>query len=130
MEELSGGQRQRAWLAMVLAQQTPVILLDEPTTHLDLAHAVEVLELVHQLSAAEGKTVLVVLNDLGPAARYSDRLVVMKQGRIVTQGRPAEVLDDRLLADVFGLAAHVFPDPVDGLPTVVPARTPTASALR
>lgn len=130
LEELSGGQRQRAWLAMVLVQQTPVILLDEPTTHLDLAHAVEVLELVHELSAAEGKTVLVVLHDLGLAARYSDRLVVMKQGRIVTQGRPAEVLDDRLLADVFGLAAHVFPDPVDGLPTVVPARNSTASALR
>lgn len=130
LEELSGGQRQRAWLAMVLVQQTPVILLDEPTTHLDLAHAVEVLELVHELSAAEGKKRLVVLHDLGLAARYSDRLVVMKQGRIVTQGRPAEVLDDRLLADVFGLAAHVFPDPVDGLPTVVPARSSTASALR
>lgn len=73
---------------------------------------------------------LVVLHDLGLAARYSDRLVVMKQGRIVTQGSPADVLDDRLLAEVFGLAAHVFPDPVDGLPTVVPARTPTAPALR
>ncbi|MFT3861633.1 ABC transporter ATP-binding protein [Micropruina sp.] len=130
LEELSGGQRQRAWLAMVLAQQTPVILLDEPTTHLDLAHAVEVLDLVHQLAAEQGKTVLVVLHDLGLAARYSDRLVVMKQGRIVTQGSPAEVLDDRLLAEVFGLAAHVFPDPVDGLPTVVPARKPTSSAPR
>lgn len=123
LEELSGGQRQRAWLAMVLAQQTPVVLLDEPTTHLDLAHAVEVLELVHQLAATQGKTVLVVLHDLGLAARYSDWLVVMKQGRIVTQGSPADVLEDRLLAEVFGLAAHVFPDPVDGLPTVVPART-------
>lgn len=130
LDELSGGQRQRAWLAMVLVQQTPVILLDEPTTHLDLAHAVEVLELVHDLSAHQGKTVLMVLHDLALAARYCDRLVVLKQGRIVAEGDPAKVLDDRMLAEVFGLDAHVFPDPVDGLPTVVPTRTPRPAARR
>lgn len=119
LDELSGGQRQRAWIAMSVAQQAPVLLLDEPTTHLDLAHAVDVLDLVVRLRD-EGTTVVVVLHDLGLAARYSDTLVVMKDGRVVTSGPPADVLDEALLADVFDLDARVFPDPVDGRPTVVP----------
>ncbi|SKC57930.1 ABC transporter ATP-binding protein [Krasilnikoviella flava] len=119
LDELSGGQRQRAWIAMTVAQQTDVVLLDEPTTHLDLAHAVDVLDLVVRLRA-EGRTVVTVLHDLGLAARYSDWVVVMKDGRVRAEGPPADVLDATMLADVFGLDAHVFPDPYDALPTVVP----------
>ncbi|KRF19785.1 hypothetical protein ASG90_20365 [Nocardioides sp. Soil797] len=120
LEELSGGQRQRAWVAMALAQQTDVLLLDEPTTHLDLAHAVEVMELVVRLRRDTGRTIVVVLHDLSLAARYSDHLVVMKDGALVTEGAPRDVLSSELLDEVFGLRAHVFDDPVDGLPTVVP----------
>ncbi|HWV27700.1 MAG TPA: ABC transporter ATP-binding protein [Aeromicrobium sp.] len=120
LEELSGGQRQRAWIAMSLAQQTDLLLLDEPTTHLDLAHAVEVLDLVVQLRNDTHRTVLMVLHDLSLAARYSDHLIVMKDGAVFAQGTPVDVLHPELLEDVFGLSAHVFADPVDGLPTVVP----------
>lgn len=120
VDQLSGGQRQRAWIAMSLAQRTPVMLLDEPTTHLDLAHAVEVLELVVRLRAEAGRTIVLVLHDIALAARYSDRVVVMKDGAFVTAGDPREVITAELLGDVFGLRARVFPDPVDGLPTVTP----------
>lgn len=121
LDELSGGQRQRAWIAMTLAQQTDVMLLDEPTTHLDLAHAVEVLDVVVDLRRRAEKTVVLVLHDLSLAARFSDHLVVVADGRVVTSGPPDEVVTQEMLADVFGLRAHVFPDPVAGLPTVVPA---------
>lgn len=127
LEELSGGQRQRAWVAMSLAQQTDILLLDEPTTHLDLAHAVEVMELVVRLRAETGRTIVVVLHDLSLAARYSDQLVVMKDGALVTEGPPRDVLSPDLLYDVFGLRAHVFDDPVDGLPTVVPMHRESVS---
>lgn len=120
LDELSGGQRQRAWIAMTLAQQTDVLLLDEPTTHLDLAHAVDVLDLLVERRAREGTTILVVLHDLGLAARFSDHLVVVDEGRIAAVGPPAEVLTGDLLAEVFGLRARVRPDPDDGVPTVVP----------
>ncbi|MCD4532821.1 ABC transporter ATP-binding protein [Nocardioides sp. cx-169] len=120
LEELSGGQRQRAWIAMALAQRTDLLLLDEPTSHLDLAHAVEVLDLVVALRRDAGKTVVLVLHDLSLAARYSDHLVVMDAGRVVATGAPAEVVTETMLSTVFGIDAHVFPDPVAGLPTVVP----------
>ena len=119
LDELSGGQRQRAWIAMTVAQQTDVVLLDEPITHLDFAHAVEVLDLVVSLRR-QGRTIVTVLHDLGLAARYSDTIVVMKDGRVRAEGPPAHVLDAPMLADVFGLSAHVFADPFDGLPAVVP----------
>ncbi|MFG3257913.1 ABC transporter ATP-binding protein [Streptomyces sp. NPDC048172] len=122
LDELSGGQRQRAWVAMALAQETEVLLLDEPTTHLDLAHAVDVLELVVALCRDTGRTIVTVLHDLSLAARYSDHLVVLKDGRLVAEGSPAEVVTSALLNDCFGLKAHVFEDPHDGLTTVVPAR--------
>lgn len=120
LEELSGGQRQRAWIAMVLAQQADVVLLDEPTTHLDLAHAVEVLDLVTALCRDTGRTIVTVLHDLTLAARHSDHLVVMRDGQVQTEGPPAEVVTPDVLRRSFDLEARVFPDPVDGAPTVVP----------
>jgi iron complex transport system ATP-binding protein len=120
IDELSGGQRQRAWLSMSLAQGTDLLLLDEPTTYLDLSHAVEVMDLVDRLGRELGRTVVLVLHDLNLAARHSDRLVVMKQGAIVAQGTPAELLTPELLLEVFGLRALVIADPVSGGPLVVP----------
>jgi iron complex transport system ATP-binding protein len=123
VDSLSGGQRQRAWIAMALAQGTDLLLLDEPTTHLDLAHAVDVLDLVDRLNAERGQTVLMVLHDLNLAARYADRLVAMKAGRIVAQGPPRDVLTPALLEEVFGLRAVVLPDPVSRGVLVVPIGT-------
>jgi iron complex transport system ATP-binding protein len=120
LDQLSGGQRQRAWIAMTLAQDTDLMLLDEPTTYLDLAHQVEVLELVCRLNRERSRTVAMVLHDLNLAARYSDLAVVMHGGRIVTQGPPAEVFTARMLSDVFGLEAEILSDPRTGLPIVVP----------
>lgn len=120
LERLSGGQRQRAWIAMVLAQETPLVFLDEPTTYLDLSHSVEVLSLVRRLADQEGRTVLMVLHDLNLAARYSDQLIVMQRGEVDTVGAPAEVLTESLLYRVFHLPAVVTTDPVNGGPLVVP----------
>jgi iron complex transport system ATP-binding protein len=122
VDALSGGQRQRAWISMALAQGTDLLLLDEPTTYLDLAHQVDVLELVGRLHAERGRTVVVVLHDLNLAARYAQRLVAMKDGILVAAGTPEEVLTEQLLADVFELEARVVPDPVTGTPMVVPVR--------
>ncbi|GAA4862551.1 ABC transporter ATP-binding protein [Saccharopolyspora cebuensis] len=120
LDELSGGQRQRAWLSMALAQGTDLLLLDEPTTYLDLSHQVDVLELVGDLHDRGGRTVVMVLHDLNLAARYADRLVAMKDGAVVAEGEPAEVLTESLLSEVFDLDARVVPDPVAGTPMVVP----------
>ncbi len=121
VDQLSGGQRQRAWISMALAQETDMLLLDEPTTFLDLAHQVDVLELVGRLNTEAGRTVVMVLHDLNLAARYADCLIAMKAGRIVAAGKPHEVITEEMLAEVFGLRAHVIPDPVTGTPLVVPA---------
>ncbi|MFC4060697.1 ABC transporter ATP-binding protein [Planomonospora corallina] len=128
LDELSGGQRQRAWISMALAQGTDLLLLDEPTTFLDLAHQIEVLELVRRLHGELGRTVVMVLHDLNLAARYADRLVAMRDGRVVAAGAPAEVLTETLLKQVFDLDAKVIEDPVAGTPLVVPigVRQPTA----
>ncbi|NKX89907.1 ABC transporter ATP-binding protein [Nocardia coubleae] len=123
LDELSGGQRQRAWISMALAQGTDILLLDEPTTYLDLAHSLEVLDLVDRLHAEFGRTVVMVLHDLNLAIRYSDDLVVMAAGRIVAQGKPADIITAELLAEVFGLDAKVLTDPVSGRPMVVPIGT-------
>ncbi|MFC0596834.1 ABC transporter ATP-binding protein [Streptomyces palmae] len=120
VDELSGGQRQRVWIAMALAQETDVLLLDEPTTYLDIAHQVEVLDLVRQLNLERGRTVVAVLHDLNQAARYADHLIAMKAGRIVAQGAPGDVVTADLVREVFGLASVVVPDPVTGDPLVVP----------
>ena len=119
VDSLSGGQRQRVWVSMVLAQDTPLILLDEPTTFLDIAHQIELLELFGRLHA-EGRTLVAVLHDLNQASRYATRLVAMRDGRVVAEGRPAEVVTEELVADVFGVRARVLPDPETGTPMVVP----------
>lgn len=120
VDELSGGQRQRVWIAMALAQETDLLLLDEPTTFLDIAHQVEVLDLVRRLNHDQGRTVVIVLHDLNQAARYADHLVAMKTGRIVAEGRPDEIVTAELVREVFGLESVVVPDPVTGSPLVVP----------
>ncbi|MBU4335737.1 MAG: ABC transporter ATP-binding protein [Actinobacteria bacterium] len=121
VDELSGGQRQRVWIAMALAQQTPVLLLDEPTTYLDVTHQIEVLELVLRRNREQGTTVAMVLHDLNLAARYAHTLVVMSAGRVVRSGPPREVLDAATVREAFGLACTVVPDPETGTPMVVPA---------
>ncbi len=120
VDELSGGQRQRAWISMALAQGTDLLLLDEPTTYLDLAHQIDVLDLVQELHVSMGRTIIMVLHDLNLAARYADVIVAMRDGRIVASGAPAEVLTEKMLLDVFGLDARVVEDPVSGTPLVVP----------
>lgn len=120
VDELSGGQRQRAWIAMALAQETELMLLDEPTTYLDLAHQVEVLDLLHALVAEEGRTIVIVLHDLNQACRYADHLVAMRDGAIVAEGPPGEVVTAGLVRDVFGIDCRVVPDPVIGSPLVIP----------
>ncbi|MGH3993429.1 MAG: ABC transporter ATP-binding protein, partial [Pseudonocardiaceae bacterium] len=120
IDELSGGQRQRAWISMALAQGTSLLLLDEPTTFLDLAHQVDVLDLVERLHTDAGRTVVMVLHDLNLAARYASRLIAMRAGRIVAQGTPADVLTEDMLREVFELDAQVVTDPVAATPLVVP----------
>ena len=120
VDTLSGGQRQRAWIWLVLAQDTDIVFLDEPTTYLDLAYSVEVLELVRRLNREQDKTVVMVLHDLNLAARYSDNLVLMREGAIVAQGAPADVISEHTLREVFGLHARVVDDPVTGGPLIVP----------
>jgi iron complex transport system ATP-binding protein len=120
VDELSGGQRQRVWVAMALAQETPLLLLDEPTTYLDIAHQLEILDLLQRLNHDDGTTVVMVLHDLNEAARYSDHLVAMSEGRIVACGPPEQVVTEELVRAVFGIDSRVVPDPVTGTPMVVP----------
>jgi iron complex transport system ATP-binding protein len=119
--ELSGGQRQRVWIAMVLAQDTPLLLLDEPTTFLDIAYQLEVLDLLADLHAGGGKTLVAVLHDLNQACRYATHLVAMRDGAVVAAGPPSEIVDAALIREVFGLLGEVVPDPQTGTPMVVPA---------
>ncbi len=120
VEELSGGQAQRVWIAMALAQDPDILLLDEPTTFLDVTHQLEVLDLLHELNRTRGATVVMVLHDLNLAARYADHLVVMHAGQVQAIGSPADVLTPELVAQAFKLRARVVPDPVCGSPMVVP----------
>lgn len=120
VEALSGGQRQRVRLAMALAQETPILLLDEPTTFLDMAHQIEVLELVRALNETEGKTVVMVLHDLCQACHYADYIVAMKDGQVVAAGAPVEVVTEELVRGIFGLHCTVLPDPITGTPLVFP----------
>ena len=119
VDELSGGQRQRVWVAMVLAQETPILLLDEPTTFLDIAHQIELLDLLSDLNE-EGRTIVAVLHDLNHACRYATHLVAMKDGAIVASGKPGEIITAHLVETVFNLASIVMPDPISGTPMIVP----------
>jgi iron complex transport system ATP-binding protein len=120
VDELSGGQRQRVWIAMALAQDSPIMLLDEPITYLDLAHQVEILDLLADLNQRDGRTIVLVLHDLNHACRYSHQLVAMRGGAIVAQGRPHDVVTEQLVQRVFGLRCRVVPDPVSHTPMVIP----------
>ena len=120
LAELSGGQRQRVWVAMVLAQDTDLVLPDEPTTFLDISHQVDLLDLLDELNYVHGKTVVMVLHDLNLACRYAHHIVAMKSGHVVAQGSPQDVITPEVVQDVFGLPCHVVPDPVTGTPLVVP----------
>lgn len=120
VDSLSGGQRQRAWIALALAQETDLLLLDEPTTYLDLAYQIDLLELLKQLNQEAGKTILMVLHDLNLAAQYAHRLFVIHGGALLAEGTPREVLTHDLLLKVFGLRAHIMEHPVTGNPQCIP----------
>lgn len=120
LESLSGGQRQRAWIAMTLAQETEILLLDEPTTFLDLAHQIDVMDLLVDLNKSRGSTIVVVLHDLNQAARYADYLVIVKEGHVFAEGQPKEVMTSSIIKEVFGLANQVILDPISNTPLCVP----------
>ena len=128
VDALSGGQRQRAWIALALAQDTSILLLDEPTTFLDLSHQLEVLELCAELNRDQGKTVVMVLHDVNLAAEYCDHLFVIKNGQVFTQGSPGQVLTSDLIRAVYDVDTQVIPHPVSGRPLCIPsAKRPTAA---
>ncbi len=129
VDELSGGQRQRVWIAMALAQDTQLLLLDEPTTYLDINHQVEVLDLLTDLVRQRGRTVVVVLHDLNLACRYADHIVAMKSGHIVAEGSPGDVMTEAVVADVFGMPSRIVRDPVSDTPMVVPIGRHHAGSL-
>ncbi len=120
VDELSGGQRQRVWIAMTLVQETPILLLDEPTTYLDLAHQIDVLDLLADLNAAQRRTMVMVVHDLNQACRYGDHLVAVRDGQIVVEGPPAQIVTKAMVEAVFGIATQILDDPVTGTPLVVP----------
>ena len=120
VDELSGGQRQRAWIAMALAQDTGIMLLDEPTTFLDISHQVEVLDLLTDLNQRDGRTIVLVLHDLNHACRYGHHLIAMRDGAIVAEGTPSDIVTTELVEEVFDLRCQLVSDPVSGTPMVVP----------
>ncbi|WP_217254337.1 ABC transporter ATP-binding protein [Streptomyces sp. AC602_WCS936] len=121
VDELSGGQRQRVWIAMALAQQTPLLLLDEPTTYLDIQHQIDVLDLCAELHEEQGRTLVAVLHDLNHAARYATHLIALRGGEIIAEGAPKDIVTADLVERVFGLRCQVIDDPETGTPLVVPA---------
>ncbi|MFK8910903.1 ABC transporter ATP-binding protein [Streptomyces sp. YS-3] len=129
VDELSGGQRQRVWIAMALAQQTPLLLLDEPTTFLDIQHQIEVLDLCAELHESQGRTLVAVLHDLNQAARYATHLIAMRDGEIVAEGPPSRIVTAELVRDVFGVRCQVIDDPETGTPLVVPAARQREAAV-
>ncbi|AHY47673.1 ABC-type cobalamin/Fe3+-siderophores transport systems ATPase component [Rubrobacter radiotolerans] len=120
LDTLSGGQRQRAWISMALAQETETLLLDEPTTYLDMAHQLEVLQLLERLNREEGRTILMVLHDLNNASRYSDHIVALSKGRVYRAGPPEKIMTEELFREVFGVEAEIVPDPRSGIPLCIP----------
>lgn len=130
VDELSGGERQRVWLAMVLAQQTDTLLLDEPTTYLDLAHQIEVLELCSAVLAEREMTIVVVIHELNLAVRYADHLIVMKDGAVQAVGSPEDVVTEELIRHTFDLPCRVVDDPETGHPMIIPRRRPGSGRRR
>jgi iron complex transport system ATP-binding protein len=120
VDELSGGQRQRVWVAMVLAQKTPILLLDEPTTFLDIAHQIELLDLLRDLNRRSGHTIVAVLHDLNQACRYASHLIAMRDGKIAAEGNPRDIVTPTLVEEVFGLPCVVIEDPISHTPLVIP----------
>ncbi|MGL5864154.1 MAG: ABC transporter ATP-binding protein [Phycicoccus sp.] len=120
VDELSGGQRQRVWIALALAQQTDILLLDEPTTYLDLSHQIDVLDLLVDLNQRLGRTIVMVVHDLNHAARYADHLIAMRDGQIVAEGDPVTVVTADLIRDILDMETRIAPDPVTGTPMVIP----------
>mgnify|MGYP002542848394 CR=1 FL=1 len=120
IEDLSGGQRQRAWIAMALAQQTDILLLDEPTTYLDIAYQVEILDLLTDLNRKRGTTIVMVLHDINLSARYADYIFALRKGKLVSQGSPEDIITSELINDVFGLDCEVIKDPVSYSPFIIP----------
>ncbi|MCL6604038.1 MAG: ABC transporter ATP-binding protein [Paenibacillus sp.] len=120
VDSLSGGQRQRAWIAMTLAQETPIILLDEPTTYLDLTHQIEVLDLLYEMNDRDQRTIVMVLHDINLACRYADHIVAIRDGKIEAQGLPGEVVNVQLIEQVFRLKCEIIPDPLYGTPLCIP----------
>ncbi|MEV0254806.1 ABC transporter ATP-binding protein [Streptomyces sp. NPDC050732] len=133
VDELSGGQRQRVWIAMALAQQTPLLLLDEPTTFLDIQHQLDVLDLCAELHEEQGRTLVAVLHDLNHAARYATHLIALRDGAVLAEGPPSEIVTAELVEQAFGIQCRVIDDPETGTPLVIPAaragrRAPVAAA--
>ena len=120
IDELSGGQRQRVWIAMLLAQETPIMLLDEPTPHLDIAHQIEVLDLLKELTRQHNRTIVMVLHDINLAVRYADNLIAMRDGKIKTFGEPHNVVTAQMMHEVFSIQAQILQDPVSGSPLCIP----------
>lgn len=128
VDELSGGQRQRVWVAMALAQDTPLLLLDEPTTFLDITHQIDLMDLFQDLNRNGGRTLVAVLHDLNQACRYASHLIAMREGRIIAEGAPGEIVTAELVRSVFDLSALIIEDPVSGTPLVIPRRREGVSA--
>ena len=120
LDSLSGGQRQRAWIAMVLAQDTDILLLDEPTTYLDLSHQVDLLDLLDELQSSKGKTIVMILHDLNLSCRYADYLVAVQQGKVYATGTPKQVMTEEMVRDVFNLESRIVPDPLSDTPMCIP----------
>jgi ferric enterobactin transport system ATP-binding protein len=128
VDQLSGGQRQRVWVAMALAQETSLLLLDEPTTYLDIAHQIELMDLFQDLNRIQGHTLVAVLHDLNHACRYADHLIMIKSGEIIATGSPNDIITETLIEDVFGLSCLILPDPISHTPLIIPrGRASTAN---
>ncbi|WP_028545316.1 ABC transporter ATP-binding protein [Paenibacillus taiwanensis] len=130
VDRLSGGQRQRAWIAMALAQQTDILFLDEPTTFLDMAHQLEVLQLLHKLNQEEKRTIVMVVHDLNHASRYAQHMVAIKAGTVICEGTPVEVMNKKVLREVFAIEADIMSDPRSGVPLCMPYELAALSAVK
>lgn len=130
VDELSGGQRQRVWIALALAQETDILLLDEPITYLDISYQIEILDLLVELNKKKGTTICMVLHDINLAVRYADYLFAMKKGKLIKEGKPSEIISSKLLEEVFGLKSTIINDPISNTPLIIPmGRHLAASSL-